>query len=77
MPCHSTPLPSSAVEAALSPKQAARFVGVGLSTFWPLIHSGAIPAFRVGRLIRIRPEDLRAFVAEQRDAFAASAGRAS
>lgn len=62
------------LEPSLTPKQAAAFLDIGLSSFWPLVHSGALPAFRVGRLIRLRPEDLRNYVAERRAVFADKSG---
>lgn len=77
MPCSPSPIPSHDLEPALTPRQGAKIVGCSLSSFWPLLHSGAIPAYRIGKLIRVRPEDLRAYVAAQREAFAVSAGRAA
>lgn len=62
---------STSFEAALTARQAAKAIGVGLSSFWPLIHSGQIAAYRVGRLVRIRPDSVRDFIAERERAFAA------
>lgn len=44
----------------LSPKQAAEKSGLSVETIRRRIADGTLPASRVGRLIRIRAEDLEA-----------------
>jgi excisionase family DNA binding protein len=46
----------------LSTPEAARFLGIVPRTLYRLIDSGQLPAYRFGRVIRIRAEDLEAFV---------------
>jgi excisionase family DNA binding protein len=50
-------------------KEVARALGVSLATAYNLVHGGKIPAVRVGLgrgTIRVREEDLEAFVAASR-----------
>jgi excisionase family DNA binding protein len=46
----------------LSTPEAARFLGIVPRTLYRLIDSGQLPAYRFGRVIRIKAEDLEAFV---------------
>jgi excisionase family DNA binding protein len=46
----------------LTVEEAAAAIGVGRTTMFELIASGAVEAVRVGRLRRIRPDALRAYV---------------
>ena len=46
----------------LTVEEAAAAIGVGRSYMFELISSGAVEAVRVGRLRRIRPDALRAYV---------------
>jgi excisionase family DNA binding protein len=51
----------------LTVEEAATVLGVGRSLMFELIASGQIESVRVGRLRRLRPEDLREYVASLRD----------
>ena len=44
-------------------KTAAATLNIGLRTLWRLTTCGAIPSVNIGRSVRYRPEDLRAWVA--------------
>ena len=46
----------------LSTKQACARLGVGLHLLYRLIDHGQLPAFKVGRLIRIRTVDLDRYI---------------
>lgn len=47
---------------ALSIRDAAEAFGVSTDTIRRRIADGTLPAFKVGRVIRIRPEDVDAFM---------------
>ena len=49
----------------LSADELARELGVGRTTAYSLLWSGAIPSMKVGRLRKVRREDLEAFLAER------------
>lgn len=54
----------------LHPKEAAKRLGVSLSTVWRLIRAGDLKTVSVGTnpdfpRLRIRPEDLEAFIQER------------
>lgn len=56
------------VDVALRPllvdaKQAARLLGIGRTTLYELIHTGAISPLHIGRCVRFAVTDLEAFVA--------------
>ncbi len=54
----------------LRPAEAARILGVSRSQIYRLAALGEIPHVRVGRSVRFRLEDLRAFVERRRVAAA-------
>ena len=45
----------------LIPRDVQMYLGVGVNTFYRLIRSGELPAFRVGTLWRVRRKDLEQF----------------
>ncbi len=45
---------------------AATCLGVSVSTVRRLVRSGDLPAFRVGRQLRFRPEDIDAYIESKR-----------
>lgn len=45
----------------LTPQDVQRELAIGKNTFYRLIRSGQLPAFRIGKLWRIRKEDLMNF----------------
>jgi excisionase family DNA binding protein len=47
----------------LSADDLARELGVGRTTAYSLLWKGAIPSMRVGRLRRVRREDVEAYIA--------------
>ncbi len=49
----------------LSADDLARELGVGRTTAYSLLWSGTIPSMKVGRLRKVRREDLEAYVAER------------
>ena len=42
----------------LTPKEVMEELAIGRSTFYKLVRSGQIPSFRIGKLIRVRREEL-------------------
>jgi excisionase family DNA binding protein len=48
---------------AFSMREAANAIGCSERSIWSLVNAGRIPSFRVGRSVRIRREDLEAFMA--------------
>jgi excisionase family DNA binding protein len=48
-----------------SAEELSRELGVGRTTAYSLLWSGAIPSMKVGRLRKVRREDLEAFLAER------------
>jgi excisionase family DNA binding protein len=49
----------------LSADELARELGVGRTTAYSLLWSGTIPSMKVGRLRKVRREDLEVFLAER------------
>lgn len=47
-------------------REAARRLGISTRTLWTLTNRGELPAARIGRAVRYRPEALRQF-AERRE----------
>ncbi len=41
-------------------------LGVGRATAYKLISSGEIPSYRVGRVLRVKPEDVDNYLARNR-----------
>lgn len=50
------------VSAALSVAEVARRLGVTPVTVYALIRDKAIKSFRVGKCVRVRPEEVEAFI---------------
>ncbi|MFZ0059292.1 MAG: helix-turn-helix domain-containing protein [Acidimicrobiales bacterium] len=50
----------------MSTKQASAFLGVNLRTLYRFIDEGGLPAFKFGRVIRLRQRDVEAFVESAR-----------
>ena len=46
----------------LSAEELARELGVGRTTTYALLWSGAIPSMKMGRLRKVRREDVQAFI---------------
>ena len=42
----------------LTPQEVMNLLCIGRSTFYKLVNSGELPAFRLGKLWRVRKEDL-------------------
>ena len=51
-----------ALEALLTPRQAAQFLAISERSLWGLTAKQQIKCAKIGRAVRYRPEDLRAFV---------------
>lgn len=49
--------------------EVAEIMGISRSTAYELIRRGVIPAARVGRSVRVRPEDLRTLAAKLVEEF--------
>lgn len=48
----------------ISPAELQQWLGCGRSTIYKLLDEGAIRSYRVGRLIRIDPQDVVAYLRE-------------
>ncbi len=46
----------------LTPREVMNLLYIGRNTFYRLVHSGELPAFRIGKQWRIRRDDLYAFL---------------
>ncbi len=46
----------------LTYREAAEILGVAKRTVWTLVQTGAVPAVRFGRSVRIDPQDLARFI---------------
>lgn len=53
-------------ERLLIPEQVADRLQVSVQTIYTWIRSGYLPSIKVGRLWRIRPEDLEDFIRQQK-----------
>jgi excisionase family DNA binding protein len=51
----------------LTVKDLARILGCGPTKAWSLVHTRQIRTIRVGRLVRISPDDLAEFMREHRE----------
>lgn len=58
--------PVSASEALLDVRQAAKRLGMSPSWVYRAIEDGRLPTVRLGNRVRLRAEDLDAFVSERR-----------
>jgi excisionase family DNA binding protein len=54
-------------EGLLSVKDLARVLSCGRTKAWELVNTRQIPSIRVGRLVRISPDDLAEFMREHRN----------
>jgi excisionase family DNA binding protein len=64
---------SSSSQPLLSPSEAASIFGVPRQRIYELIQRGSLPSIRIGRLIRFRPDDVRAFIEKGGEASTSSA----
>ena len=46
----------------LSTKDASEYIGVTLRTLYKLIDEGLIPAYKIGRVIRVKKEDVDSYL---------------
>jgi len=53
-------------EGLLSVKDLARILNCGRTMAWALVNTRQIPSIRIGRLVRISPEDLDAYIRKNR-----------
>lgn len=53
------------VALAVDYREAGRLLGVSARTIWALVDAGELPAFRVGRAVRIEVEELHRFIARR------------
>lgn len=42
----------------MTPREVMEFLAIGRNTFYKLVNTGELPAFRIGKLWRVRREDL-------------------
>ena len=57
-------LQAEQTKCLLSAEELARELGVGRTTAYSLLWSGAIPSMKLGRLRKVRREDVEAYLAE-------------
>lgn len=48
----------------LTPHEVMELLAIGRNTFYRLVNSGELPAFRIGKLWRVRREDLMNWIPE-------------
>jgi excisionase family DNA binding protein len=53
-------------ERLLKPNEVADFLNISRSFAYQLLQSGEIPVVRLGKACRVRPQDLEAFVEQNR-----------
>ncbi len=59
------PMDSEEIENEfLTPEEVMNLLWIGRNTFYKLVNSGKLPAFRIGKLWRVRREDLRKMLPE-------------
>lgn len=46
----------------LTPKEVQDELAIGRNTFYKLVNSGQLPAFRIGKLWRVRREDIKKLI---------------
>jgi len=49
----------------LTPREVMELLAIGRNTFYRLVNSGELPAFRIGKLWRVHSEDLRRYAERQ------------
>lgn len=49
-----------------SPKELHEWLGCGRTKIYELLQSGEIPSYRIGRLVRVRKEDVELFLERSR-----------
>ena len=59
-------MPKTTGERWLSVPEAAEYLGVGMRTVYKLVDQGLIPAYKLGRVIRIKKEDAEDFLEDHR-----------
>jgi excisionase family DNA binding protein len=60
---HTAPPSGAGARLLLTVEEAARCLGVGRTYMFQLISRGEVPSVRLGKLRRVKPEDLEAYVA--------------
>lgn len=50
----------------LTPKEVMNLLYIGKNTFYKLVHSGQLPAFRIGKLWRVRRQELAEYLTKKR-----------
>lgn len=53
-------------DSLLSPTELQAWLGVGRTKVYELLQTGEIRSYRVGRLVRVRPSDVEAYLALHR-----------
>ncbi|MCJ7624287.1 MAG: helix-turn-helix domain-containing protein [Anaerolineaceae bacterium] len=53
-------------ERLLKPNEVAELLNVSRAMSYHLLQSGQIPVVRINRAVRVKPDDLRSFIEQQR-----------
>jgi excisionase family DNA binding protein len=53
---------SEVFEVSVSIKEACKILGISRPTLMSLIHKGSLPAFKVGKQWRFKPQSIRDFI---------------
>jgi excisionase family DNA binding protein len=53
-------------ERLLKPNEVAELLNVSRAMSYHLLQSGQIPVVRINRTVRVKPDDLRSFIEQQR-----------
>ena len=56
---------TKALHRLLTYEQAAAYLAVGRTTIYDLVGKGELPAVKIGRCTRLRPEDLEQFIEDR------------
>ncbi len=67
VPGYGSQLETSIRDRLLTADEVAEKLSIGLSTAYLLLQRGDLPSVRIGRSVRIRPEDLKRFVLARRE----------
>jgi excisionase family DNA binding protein len=55
-------------DALLTRREVCERLKISTTTLWEVTGRGSLPAVRLGRAVRYRPEDVQRFIEEHRDA---------
>lgn len=63
--------PLDSINEFLTPREVMDLLYIGKNTFYKLVHSGELPAFRIGKLWRVKRQHLELFAATEAHSLSA------